>query len=149
TERDTFGVPIDRGCAWLHAADHNPWTEYARQQGFTVIERSPDWQQWIGRERVTAEFRARLDADWDRAVEAIAAAARAGRDGPPLAVLPPDLEFRPLFDAVMSWMMGADTHALSTADFAASEDSDVNWSVSEGLGAVVASATRHLDVVLD
>ena len=64
TERDTFGVPIDRGCAWLHAADHNPWTEYARRRGFTIIERSPDWQQWIGRERVTAELRARLDADW-------------------------------------------------------------------------------------
>src|SRR5262245_14084150 len=24
TERDTFGMPIDRGCAWLHAADQNP-----------------------------------------------------------------------------------------------------------------------------
>src|SRR5262245_49923642 len=149
TDCDTFGMPIDRGCAWLHAADHNPWTEYARQHGFTVIERSPDWQQWIGRERVTAELRARLGADWDRAVDAIAAAARAGRDVPAAAVLPADLEFRPLFDAIMSWMMGADTRALSTADFAASEDSDVNWSVTEGLGAVVASAARDLDVVLD
>src|SRR5262249_48064689 len=143
------GMPMDGGGAWRHAGDHNPWTEYARQHGFTVMERSPDWQQWIGRERVTAEFRARLDADWDRAVEAIAAAARAGRDVPASAGLPPDLELRPLLDAVLSWMMGADTHALSTADFAASEDSDVNWSVSEGLGAVVASAARHLDVVLD
>ena len=64
TDRETFGAPIDRGCAWLHAADQNPWTDYARQHGFTVIERSPDWQQWIGRERVSAELRIRLDADW-------------------------------------------------------------------------------------
>src|SRR5262245_19628838 len=149
TDRGTLGVPIDRGCAWLHAADHNPWTEYARRHGFTVIDRSPDWQQWIGRQRVTAEVRARLDADWDRAVEALAAAARAGRDVAASAVLPPDLEFRPLFDAIMSWMMGADTHNLSTADFAASEDSDVNWAVGEGLGAVVASAAEGLDVILD
>jgi monoamine oxidase len=149
TEQDTFGAPIDRGCAWLHAADENPWTEYARQRGFTVIARSPDWQQRIGRERVTADLRARLDADWDRAVEAIAAAARAGRDVPASSVLPRDLEFRPLFDAIMSWMMGVDTEDLSTADFAASEDSDVNWAVAEGLGAVVASAAQGLDVVLD
>lgn len=149
TERETFGVPIDRGCAWLHAADHNPWTEYARRHGFTVIKRSPDWRRWIGRERVTAELRARLDADWDRAVAAIAEAARAGRDVAASSVLPPDLEFRPLFDAIMSWMMGADTHNLSTADFAASEDSDVNWAVVEGLGAVVTSAAQGLDVVLD
>src|SRR5262245_44792488 len=24
TDQATFGVPIDRGCAWPHAADHNP-----------------------------------------------------------------------------------------------------------------------------
>jgi monoamine oxidase len=149
TERETFGVPIDRGCAWLHAADGNPWTEYARERGFTVIAQSPDWRQWLGRERVTPELRARLDADWDRAVESLAAAARAGRDVPASAALPPDLEFRSQFDASMSWMMGVDPKDLSTADFAASEDSDVNWAVAEGLGAVVASAAEGLDVVLD
>ena len=149
TERATFGVPIDRGCAWLHAADRNPWTDYARERGFTVIERSPEWQQWIGTERVSDERRARLEADWDRAVAAIAAAAAAGRDVPVSAVLPCDLESRALFDATMSWMMGVDTPDLSTADFAASEDSDVNWAVVEGLGAVVASAADGLDVVLD
>ena len=149
TDGETFRVPIDRGCAWLHAADRNPWTDYARQHGFTVTERSPEWRQWIGGERVSAELRERLDADWDRAVEAIAAAARAGRDVPVSGVLPADLEFRPLFDASMSWMMGVDTPNLSTADFAASEDSDVNWAVREGLGAVVASAARDLDIVLD
>jgi monoamine oxidase len=149
TEQDTFGAPIDRGCAWLHSADRNPWTQYARQHGFTVIERSPDWQQWIGRERVSPERRARLDADWDRAEQAIAAAARAGHDVPASGVLPPDLEFRPLFDAIMSWMMGVDTPNLSTADFAASEDTDVNWAVREGLGAVVASVAHGLDVALD
>jgi monoamine oxidase len=149
TDRQPFGVPIDRGCAWLHAADRSPWTDYARRHGFTVVERSPDWQQWIGRERVTPELRRRLDADWDRAAEAIAAAARAGRDVPASTVLPAGLQFRPLFDAVMSWSMGVDTADLSTADFAASEDVDVNWAVREGLGSVVASVAEGLDVVLD
>jgi monoamine oxidase len=149
TERETFEAPIDRGCAWLHAADRNPWTDYARRHGFTVTERSPDWQQWIGHERVSTELRARLDADWNRATEAIAAAARAGRDVPASTVLPADLEFRPLFDAIMTWAMGVDTPDLSTVDFTRSEDSDVNWSVKEGLGSVVASAARDLDVVLD
>ena len=134
TDRETFGAPLDRGCAWLHSADQNPWTDYARRHGFTVIERSPDWQQWIGCERVSAGLRTRLDADWDRAVEAMAAAARTGRDVPASAVLPSDLEFRPLFDAVMSWSMGVDTPNLSTVDFTNSEDSDINWPVSEGLG---------------
>jgi monoamine oxidase len=149
TDRETFGVPIDRGCAWLHSADQNPWTGYARAHGFTVSERPPDWQQWIGREPVSSALRARLDADWDRAVEAMAAAARAGRDVPAALVLPPDLHCRPLLDAVMSWWMGVDPADLSTVDFTASEDGDVNWAVPEGLGAVVASAARGLDVALD
>ena len=148
TDRETLALPIDRGCAWLHAADHNPWTEYARRQGVALLERSPDWRQWLDGERVTASLRARLDADWDRAIGAIVAAARAGRDVPASTVVPGDLEFRRLFDATMSRWMGVDPPELSTADFAASEDSDVNWSVPEGLGAVVASAARGLDVVL-
>ena len=149
TDHDTLGVPIDRGCAWLHAADRNPWTDYARRHGFSVTERSPDWRQLIGREPVSADLSARLDADWDRAVEAMAAATRAGHDVPASNVVPKDLEFRPLFDAIMSWSMGVNLPNLSTVDFTASEDSDVNWPVSEGLGTVVASAARGLDVVLE
>ena len=149
TDRETFGVPIDRGCAWLHSADQNPWTEYARAHGFRVSERPPDWQRLIGREPVSPVLRARLDEDWDRAVEAMAAAARAGLDVPATEVLPPDLHCRPLLDAVMSWWMGVDPADLSTVDFTASEDTDVNWAVLEGLGAVVASAARGLDVTLD
>jgi len=57
-------------------------------------------------------------------------AARAGRDVAASAVLPSDLEFRPLFDAIMSWAMGVDPPNLSTVDFTNSEDSDINWSVT-------------------
>jgi monoamine oxidase len=34
----SFGVPWDRGCSWLHAADVNPWVEYARTNDFELIE---------------------------------------------------------------------------------------------------------------
>ena len=148
TDTETFGVPIDRGCAWLHNAPDNPWTAYARTHGATVVERSPDWQRYIGRAPLAPERRARWDAAWERAESAIEAAGRAGRDVPASAVLPADLEFRPLFDAIMSWAMGVDTDALSTLDYARYDDTDVNWAVREGLGTVVAGAARGLDVVL-
>jgi monoamine oxidase len=148
TDREPFGLPIDRGCAWLHSADSNPWTAYARTQGFTLLERSPQWRQWLGGRRVSGALRERLDADWDRAIEAILTAARGGRDVPVSTIVPADLEFRRLFDATMSRWMGVDPPDLSTADFAASEESDVNWSVPEGLGAVVATAAKGLDIVL-
>ncbi|HXJ84875.1 MAG TPA: NAD(P)/FAD-dependent oxidoreductase [Candidatus Methylomirabilis sp.] len=149
TDVETFGTPIDRGCAWLHCAERNPWTAYARQHGFTVVEQSPDWHRHIGRALLSPERRARWDAEWQRAVEAIQAAALAGRDVPASEVIPADLAFRPLFDAIMSWSMGVDTNELSTLDYATYDDTDVNWPVPEGLGAVVASAARGLDIVLD
>ncbi|MCL4781965.1 MAG: FAD-dependent oxidoreductase [Bryobacterales bacterium] len=38
TETETFGVPFDRGCAWLHKADDNPYTPLAKQWGYTLQE---------------------------------------------------------------------------------------------------------------
>ena len=148
TDVETFGVPIDRGCAWLHCADRNPWTGYAREHGFTVVEQCPDWLRRIGRAPLSPERRARWNAEWQRAMDAIHAAARAGRDVPASEVIPADLEFRTLFDAIMSWSMGVDTAEMSSMDEATYDDTDVNWPVLEGLGAVVASAARGLEIVL-
>jgi len=147
TETASFGVPIDRGCAWLHSADRNPWTAYARAHGFTVVERSPNWQSRIGHE--PEERRKLWLQERDRAEAAIEAAAHAGRDVAASEVLPPDLEFRDLLGAIMTWAVGAELEDLSTADFAAYQDSDLNWSVREGLGALVASAAAGLDITLD
>jgi len=38
TETETFGFPFDRGCAWLHKADDNPYTPLAKQWGYTLQE---------------------------------------------------------------------------------------------------------------
>ena len=43
TERDSFGVPFDHGCAWLNSHDHNPITALAGDYGFEtqLIRRNP------------------------------------------------------------------------------------------------------------
>jgi monoamine oxidase len=147
TEQSSLGVPIDRGCAWLHSADINPWTRYARERGFTVIERSPNWQSRIGKES-EARRRQWLE-ERDRAEAAIEAAARAGRDVAAGEVLPRDMQFRELFGAIMTWAVGAELEDLSTVDYANYGDTEANWSVREGLGAQIASAADGLDVELD
>ncbi len=38
TDTETFSVPFDRGCAWLHKADDNPYTPLAKQWGYTLRE---------------------------------------------------------------------------------------------------------------
>ena len=36
TDSETFSAPVDRGCAWLHQADRNPFTPLAQACGFSL-----------------------------------------------------------------------------------------------------------------
>ncbi len=36
-ESETFGVPFDWGCAWIHAADRNPLLPLAKEWGFDPV----------------------------------------------------------------------------------------------------------------
>jgi monoamine oxidase len=148
TDESAFGFPLDMGCSWLHSANLNPWMTYARKHGYTVRERSPQWQRRIGAVEASAEYQAAWYGAFRRNEELIAAAAGAGRDVAVSDVIPND-RHRPLFDCVMSWLMGVDTAHVSTLDYDRYADSDRNWSVVEGLGNVVAHAAGALDVRLD
>jgi monoamine oxidase len=148
TDRNFFGVPVDMGCAWLHSADANPWRESAIAAGFHVIERSPHWQRRIGRQEASAEYTAAWRGAFGRNEALIAQAVQRGQDVAVASVVPDD-DFRPMFDAVMGWLMGVDTDQVSTLDFDRYEDSNCNWAVREGLGDVISHAARGLDVRLD
>ena len=41
-ETETFGVPFDWGCAWIHSADRNPLLPLAKQWGYEVVYQQPD-----------------------------------------------------------------------------------------------------------
>ena len=147
TDHTSFGMPLDRGCAWLHSAEQNPWTALAREQGFTVIERLPDWRRRIGGRTPSPEQGAAIGSALERNFMLIAAAARAGRDVA-VSELIPDDEFRAQFDAIMTWYIGIESDSVSSFDVARFEDTEINWSVREGLGSVVAGAAAGLDVRL-
>jgi monoamine oxidase len=147
TDTTRFGFPIDVGAAWLHSADVNPWTNIAREYGFGLIERLPAWLRWIGAIEAPPEHQAAWGAAYDRNDELIAQAAAAGRDVAVADVVPVD-EHRPMFDAVMTWAMGADSDRISTVDYTRYRNSNVNWALREGLGALIARAAQGLDVRL-
>lgn len=145
TDVSTFGVPVDMGCAWLHSADTNPWTVYARAQGFPIIEQLPQWGGWIGRDRLPEEVRREWGAAFARNESLLAQAAARGIDVA-ISQLLPDDRYRPRFDAVVNFLMGQSSGHVSSLDFARYSDSQIDWAVRSGLGAVVAHAARQLDV---
>jgi monoamine oxidase len=148
TDTRSLGIPVDLGCAWLHSADANPWTAYAREQGFEVIVRDPIWRRRIGMVLTTAEYQKAWTAAWERNESLIAKSVQAGRDDAVSEIVPND-EFRPMWDAVMTWLMGAESERVSGLDFDRYEDTGRNWPVRDGFGALIAHAARGLDVRLD
>jgi monoamine oxidase len=60
TDRSSFGMPLDRGCAWLHSAAENPWAALARDLGFSIIEQPPDWRRRVGAKLRTISSRISL-----------------------------------------------------------------------------------------
>lgn len=148
TNSDAFGFPVDMGCAWLHSADENPWTACAREQGFSIIERLPAWGAWIGRDPIPDAERREWGAAFVRNETLLTDAAANGIDAP-ISTLIPDDKYRARFDSVVNFLMGESSDQVSSLDFARYADSQINWAVASGLGAVVAHAARPLDVQLD
>lgn len=143
----SLGVPADLGAAWLHFAEQNALTHLAEQAGFTVLRREPGWgpDTYVGGRAPTPAERATAHANYRRYHELVDAAATAGRDIAVAEVLPHD-DFRPRFDAVMTWAVGVESSAVSTTDLHNYPDTGANWSVQEGLGDALRAAARDLPV---
>jgi monoamine oxidase len=148
TETGTLGIPVDMGCAWLHSADRNPWTTYARQHGFTVIERLPEWGAHIGAMKVPEAERAERGLAISRYDAILADAGRRGIDVAVSELLPQD-RYRARFDSIVTFLAGAESARMSSLDFANYGDNEIDWAVKDGLGAVVAHAASGLQVRLN
>ena len=145
TDTETFGVPFDRGCAWLHSGDINPWRSIAAELGLTVIERKQVWRSRVGKHWLG-------EADWDRVVAArfaaIAAVGGAGRDIPASAVAAQAGAWSQMAEAVISWYMSVDSDQASTRDIFNANDTDIDLPILEGYGALVARYGAGLPVSL-
>src|ERR1700760_3242354 len=67
------GFPLDRGAQWLHSADRNPLSPIARDLGFRIHQRPPEWTNRLSRSGETAE----AETDWLATREAQSRARRA------------------------------------------------------------------------
>ena len=142
------GFPLDRGAEWLHSADRNPLSKIARDLGFSIHRRPPEWTSRLRRSGETAE----ADADWLATREAQARARRSAAEEPedrPLAsLLPPHGRWNQLLDATSSWANGAELERVSVKDYVRYEDSGVNWRLREGYGRLFEALAADLPLAL-
>ena len=139
---------LDLGCEWLHSADRNVCAGLARDLGLKIDKRDPPWrkrqpqrgfdlddQDVFGREQ--NGFYQRLD-------EAAAESERTGRDRPASDLLDPTARFNGLTDAISTYYNGAPLERISVVDFGRYVDTEEDWRVEGGYGAMFAAAATGL-----
>ena len=135
--QESGGFPVDLGAGWLHSADRNVLLPLAGQQGFAIDRETPPWQKSAdARGFETGDQRA-YRAEQGRFFQRAHEAAQAGREGPASDLLDPAARWTPLIDAMSTYVNGTETDRLSVLDYAAYEDTEVNFRVVQGYGALI------------
>ena len=149
TESETFGVPYDRGCHWLHNAYMNPWVGFGEANGFDVYPYPGGDATFDGTEEVSSADYAAMGRTYDDAIKAIYDAGREGRDVSADSVVSGDGPWAPLIACwIGGWSMGKDLDGISCLDYWNGEAGHENWFCRQGFGTLVAQYGQSLPVEL-
>ncbi|MGY4499584.1 monoamine oxidase [Bradyrhizobium sp. GM24.11] len=142
-------VTFDVGCGWLHSADKNSFVPIARALAFELNKDLPPWRE---RAYGTAfpqserdDFMHAMDAFYERLWQA----AQKGKDEPASLSLEPGNRWNPMIDAISTYINGCELKDMSTLDWDAYEDSELNWRVRRGYGELIAAYGAPCPVALN
>ncbi len=150
TDTESFDQPFDLGCHWLHSAKTNPFVPIADQLGFpyrTTHVRLVRNLWHAGRFADPAELDAAQE-EVDAAFDAVRDAGEAGHDVAARDVVAPDGPWGALSRHWLSLMTASPPERISTRDFAAYHDTEDNWPVLAGYGALVRKHGAAVPVTL-
>jgi monoamine oxidase len=142
-------LPVDCGGGWVHSADENVIAKPIDEAGFTIDRGPPHWMRQSFNKDFPPEDQQAFREALDDFEARLLGAAKHGVDRPGSDFLKPGGRWNVLIDAFSSYYNGAEFDQVSILDYAAYEDSGVNWRVREGYGAAIASFAAPLPVVLD
>ncbi len=147
-------ITFDLGCGWLHSADENSFVGIAERLNFEVDKTRPPWREQVHHHKAfpveeRAEYLRALDAFYDRAEEAAIAAKKTGRDVAASSYLEPGNRWNPMIDAISTYVNGSELDRVSILDMDAYEDTEINWRVRRGYGALVAAYGAAVPIALN
>ncbi|MER8556454.1 FAD-dependent oxidoreductase [Mesorhizobium sp. M0976] len=150
TSDQHFGVPFDIGCAWLHAADRNPYFPEAKAAAWTLHHHDMNVDHLYYRERKASEAEeAAMKVADARLLELVAARqVREGDDDRLSALLAKGHAPRAAATFAGPMDFGADEDEISIRDFQAAADLDPNYFTREGFGTLVARFGADVPVEL-
>jgi monoamine oxidase len=136
-------ITFDLGCGWLHSADENSFVKIAEQLNFEIDKTLPPWRERAYGKAFPQDerddFIRALDEFYDRTEEAAQQARTTGRDSAANLYLEPGNRWNPMIDAISTYVNGCELDQVSISDMDAYEDTNVNWRVRRGYGALMAA----------
>ncbi len=141
------GYPLDLGCGWLHSADHNAYTGMARAMGFSVDETLPPWRKMMFEDAFAFKDQVAFRTAQEQFYARLEQAAAAPQDRAAAECLDPGAPWNGLIDAVSTYVNGCELARLSAKDFNAYEDSEINFRITAGYGALISTLAADLPVI--
>ena len=142
-------VTFDLGCGWLHSADHNAFVRIAEALDFEIDRKLPPWRERAWGKAFPPEDRDDYIRSLDEFFERLHEAAKGGVDHPASHYLKKGNRWNPMIDAISSYINGCETDSLSILDFDAYEDTNLNWRVRRGYGALMTAYGASLPLALN
>ncbi len=149
TEEVAPGVAFDLGCHWMHSASLNPMVAIADRLGFGYSKEVFDRNVHRDGAWATEPELKDCDAFFERGYAAIHAAGAAGEDVSVADVTERESVWTPYFDHVASLNSSADSDQASVLDDVNYNDTEENWPLREGYGAMIARFGSGVPVVLN
>lgn len=138
TSDQHFGAPFDIGCAWLHAADRNPYYAEAEAAGWTLHHHDMNVDHlYFGKRKASEDEEAHMkaaDAELARLMETWSG----GEDDRLSSLTSRTHAARAAATFAGPMDFGADYDEISIEDFRQAADLDPNYFTREGFGALVA-----------
>jgi len=143
------GIVFDLGCGWLHSADKNAFVPIAGQLGFEIDRTRPPWREQSFDKGFPLEERQDFFAALDEFYGRLERAAEDDTDTAASRYLEPGNRWNPMLDAISTYVNGCELDAVSVHDFDAYEDTEINWRVPRGYGALIAAYGRPCTIALN
>jgi monoamine oxidase len=142
-------ITFDLGCEWLHSADKNSFVPIARDIGFAIDTNRPRWREQTFNVGFPPEQRAQFMAAFDAFQDRAEQAAKLPQDSAASQWLEPGNRWNPLMDTLSGFINGCEFDRVSIYDMDAYEDTEVNWRVARGYGALIAAYGAPCRVALN
>jgi monoamine oxidase len=149
TEELAPGIAFDLGCHWMHSASLNPWVAIADRFGFTYRKGTFGRALFVDSRWTDGGRIPEWAAFWEAREAAIETAGRAHTGQSIADITDYGSPWAGLGDYWTSVATAADSDQVAVEDLAFYNDTDENWPLKEGYGALIARFGADVPVTLN